>query len=238
MADTLMHEFKNEEKIIDVPPLANLRTFNENDILGEVDRDEKGNVVVLKDNTGQQRDKDGNLINPRGYLVDAESGAVVENQNYQQMFSRSELDERGEVPAPFNLEKHNFNPHQIMGDFDYVEGKPELMQSKQGFFMDKKGRRVSKHGWMTLASQGHLVDVQGRKKFDKQQLQNDGDMPKLFNYNGKRFDVKDVMGLFEKDINSRIQPQKTAKGLVDLMGRRVSDKGYLIDAAHNIVDSQ
>jgi len=27
------------------------------------------------------------------------------------MFAASELDERGEVPAPFSVEKYNFNPH-------------------------------------------------------------------------------------------------------------------------------
>jgi len=27
------------------------------------------------------------------------------------MFDKKELDDRGEVPAPFNVEKHNFNPH-------------------------------------------------------------------------------------------------------------------------------
>ena len=152
---------------MDVPPRADLRTFNENDILGEIDRDEKGNVVVPKQSSGIYKDKDGNRINQKGYLVDPDSGAVLENQNFQQMFTREELDERGEVPAPFNIEKHNFNPHTIMGDFDYTDGKPELMQSKQGFFMDKKGRRVNKHGWMVLLNQGHLVDVSGRKKFDK-----------------------------------------------------------------------
>ena len=93
-----------------------------------------------------------------------------------------------------------------MGDFDYMDGKPELMQSKQGFFMDKKGRRVNKHGWMVLASQGHLVDISGRKKFDKQQLSTDGDLPKLLNYQGRRYDIKDVMGTFEKDDNSKILP--------------------------------
>jgi len=58
-------------------------------------------------------------------------------------------------------------------------------------------------------------------------------------YSGRRFDIKDVMGAFEKDDNSKIRPQKqTAKGgyLIDLLGRRVSDKGYLIDEAGNVVD--
>ena len=115
------------------------------------------------------------------------------------MFPAVDIDERGEVPAPFCVEKYNFNPHQIMGDFDYVDGKPQLMQTNKGFFMDKKGRRVNKHGWMTLAGQGHLVDVQGRKKFDKSQLTKEGDLHKLYNYSGQRFDIKDVMGIFDKD---------------------------------------
>lgn len=86
------------------------------------------------------------------------------------MFEPNEIDQNGEIPAPFSFEKFNFNPHNIMGDFDYTEGKVELMQSKQGYFMDKKARRVNKHGWMVLANQGHVVDVSGRKKFDKNQL--------------------------------------------------------------------
>lgn len=46
------------------------------------------------------------------------------------------------------------------------------------------------------------------------------------------------MGIFEKDTNSKIRPQKSSnKGLVDLLGRRVSEKGYLIDAQGNIVDT-
>jgi len=38
MADTLFHKFTGD-KAIDVPPKAELRTFNENDIMGELDRD-------------------------------------------------------------------------------------------------------------------------------------------------------------------------------------------------------
>jgi len=33
--------------------------------------------------------------------------------------------------------------------------------------MDKKGNRVNRHGWMTQTNQGHLIDLNGRKKFDK-----------------------------------------------------------------------
>jgi hypothetical protein len=50
------------------------------------------------------------------------------------------------------------------------------MQTSNGFFIDKRSRRVNKHGWMTLAGQGHLVDFFGRKKFDKTELTRDGDL--------------------------------------------------------------
>lgn len=96
MADTLLNDFSSNQ--VDVPPRADLRTFNENDILGELDRDEKGNVVVLKDSTGALKDKDGNPTNERGYLVDPKTGSLVENLNHQKMFSATELDERGDLP--------------------------------------------------------------------------------------------------------------------------------------------
>ncbi len=92
-------------------------------------------------------------------MQDAKTKDIIENQTAKIMFSQSEMDSRGEVPAPFCIEKYNFNPHQIFGDFDFDEnGKPNLMQTTKGFFIDKKGRRVNKFGWMTLAGQGHLVD--------------------------------------------------------------------------------
>lgn len=180
MAEPLLDNFK-QQKAIDVPPNPDLRTFNVNDILGDLDRDEKGNVVVTQDGSGTHRDKTGALTNNRGYLLDDKEN-VIENLNGEIMFPNVDMDERGEVPGPFCVEKYNFNPHQLMGDFDFKDGQPQLMQTQKGFFMDKKSRRVNKHGWMTLAGQGHLVDISGRKKFDKSQLEKDGNLPKLFNY--------------------------------------------------------
>jgi hypothetical protein len=33
---------------------------------------------------------------------------------------------------------------------------------------------------------------------------NDGELPKLFTYSGKRFDVKDTIGVFERDQGDNI----------------------------------
>ena len=58
------------------------RDFNEIDILGTLDRDDKGNVIVpIDEKTGSKRsyDKEGRPINQYGYLIDANSGNVVQN---------------------------------------------------------------------------------------------------------------------------------------------------------------
>lgn len=65
---------------------------------------------------------------------------------------------------------------------------------------------------MVLANQGHLVDKHGRKKFDKRQLTNEGDIPKLYNLAGKRYDIKDTMGQYDKDPMGNIILHENAKG--------------------------
>jgi hypothetical protein len=60
----------------------------------------------------------------------------------------------------------------------------------------------------------------------------------LFNYQGKRFDIKDVMGQFEKDANGMIMLQTTKDGLCDNLGRRCNEKGYLCDKSGNIIDNK
>ena len=47
------------------------------------------------------------------------------------MFSIKDLDEKGEIPLPFTLNRFNFNPHEIIGNFDYDEhGIPKLLTLK------------------------------------------------------------------------------------------------------------
>ena len=79
------------------------------------------------------KDKDGFATNERGYLVDPKTGGVINNLNNQQMFDKHDLDDRGELPAPFNVEKHNFNPHEVRGDFDFDRnGKARVLKTAEG----------------------------------------------------------------------------------------------------------
>ena len=64
---------------VEVPPNADNRTFNVCDILGELDRDERGNIIVLQNSEGHHVDKTGERTNARGYLQDAQTGDILEN---------------------------------------------------------------------------------------------------------------------------------------------------------------
>lgn len=65
----------------------------------------------------------------------------------------------------------------------------------------------------------------------------DGDLPKLFNYNGRRYDITDCIGQVDKDSSGNFVPITDKSGhTVDNQGRRINSKGYLIDEFGNIVD--
>jgi len=119
MSEELIQDFNKRAHPVEMPPSADHRTFNVNDILGELDRDERGNIIVLQDSQGNNCDKTGHYTNIRGYLQDPKTGDILENYSQQVLFNAADIDEKGEVPAPFCVEKFNFNPHDLMGDLDF-----------------------------------------------------------------------------------------------------------------------
>jgi len=75
-----------------------------------------------------------------------------------------------------------------------------------------------------------LVDKNGRPKFEKNQLTSDGDLPKLFNLDGKLFDIRDIMGQFDKypEGNDSIDNKRRFPD-TDNRGMKVNENGFLID---------
>lgn len=66
-----------------------------------------------------------------------------------------------------------------------------------------------------------------------------GDIPLLFNYKGKKFDIKSVMGHFDKDRNGNIIVRRDKDNqMVDKKGRRVNNKGYLTDKDGNVINEE
>ena len=63
------------------------------------------------------------------------------------MFNKQDIDEKGEIPGPYTLEKHNFNPHQCRGDFDFDRNaKPVVKKGKSGH-EDKRGQKMTSRGY-------------------------------------------------------------------------------------------
>lgn len=71
-------------------------------------------------------------MNEKGYLIDEKTGDVVEKENRRKIFDKKDLDERGELPPPFNIERFNFNPHDVLGSFERdLKTGDEIMGSKK-----------------------------------------------------------------------------------------------------------
>ena len=59
MTQDLIQDFNKPGHPVEMPPNAEKRTFNVNDILGELDRDDRAIIKVLQDGKGNNIDKNG-----------------------------------------------------------------------------------------------------------------------------------------------------------------------------------
>ena len=158
----------------------NQRNFNYNDVMGNFKRDVHGrikdrNEIILQRNF---RDLDGQMVNERGYLINEESGAIRSKFTYEDMMigEYGDLNDLGELPMPFRLERYNFNPHKIMGSFKWTKGvkavKPYFLLNKFGVHTDSLYRPVNKQGFLVNAN-GDVIDDEGRVVFIQPQLRNE-----------------------------------------------------------------
>ena len=61
------------------------------------------------------------MVNECGYLINEISGAIRSRYTYEDIMigEYNDMGDIGELPMPYRLERHNFNPHSIMGSFTY-----------------------------------------------------------------------------------------------------------------------
>lgn len=96
---------------------------------------------------------------------------------------------------------------------------------------------MNENGYLIDPHTKNIVDKRGRLRLHRKLLDEDGNIPMLFNYKGKKFDIKDVIGDFDKDRQGNIIIRRDRNNqMVDKKGRKVNNKGYLIDEEGNVVN--
>ena len=92
-----------------------------------------------------------------------------------------DVDIFGDVPAPYNLEKHNLSPHLVIGDFEYDENeKPIVLTDKEDKFIDRRGNPVTRRGFI-IDSENNLICNKGIQKLKWGHMNDDNDLPLLYN---------------------------------------------------------
>jgi hypothetical protein len=109
-----------------------------------------------------------------------------------------------------------------------------VRRDKDNNMVDKKGRRVNKRGYL-IDNQGNVINKEGKLMFEKQQLSQDQEIPKIFPF--MKFNVDSVKGHFERDPGGHPMLQKGKDGrLYDNNGNLVNEKGYLVDPQGNVIN--
>ena len=96
----------------------------------------------------------------------------------------------------YNMRAKPFKMTSIMGELQRDEVSGDAVQSSNpegDKFFDKTGRSVNKRGFL-IDRKGNIINKNGEIMFRKNQLNDDGDFPKFFDFS--KFDSSKVRGKF------------------------------------------
>lgn len=224
----------------------NQRNFNLFEVLGNFPLDNKGRIIDRRRTllASEFRDTDGQPVNEFGFLLNEETGYIRSRYTYEDLFLpiHNSIEERGELPMPFRLERHNFNPHKIIGNFDFdaKTRKPIFLRNKFDQLTDKNFRIVNQYGFL-INEKEDIVDNDGKIMLMRDMLDKKADFPTLYNYSGVAYKIVDIIGQLKKDDSSKeilVRIDKKTNRAVDDIGRPVNANGYLIDEKGNIVNAK
>ena len=132
-----------------------------------------------------------------------------------------------------------------MGNFDYYDkqDKPRILKNAENKKMDNNFRMVNEKGWL-IDIKGNVVDNMEQIKFIKGQLDSSSELPNLFNFDGLEYSIKEIIGYFDRDKNSKeIIHCKNEKDINDYIsydkrGRKVNSKRYLVDKRGKVINKK
>jgi hypothetical protein len=153
------------------------------------------------------RDRDGLPVNKLGYLINETTGAIYNKFTFEDLFYpiiNPGGNDDGEIPMPYRLERHNFNPHAVFGNFEFdkATGKPIFLKNKHGQLTDINFRPVNQSGFL-INEREDIIDNDGSVKFIQEMLNDKGDIPNLYNYAGRAYKINEIMGQLRKNSQSK-----------------------------------
>lgn len=123
------------------------KKFDLKEVMGALDKDRKGHVIIRRDAKGKLVDKLNRLVNQKGYLTDKDGNVVSSEGGNKVMFENYTLTKDGEIPKLFSFLK--FNIDEVRGDYEMDPlGNPMLTKARDGAFSDTKGRKVNEKGYL------------------------------------------------------------------------------------------
>ena len=193
----------------DLPKLFNYngRRFDIADCIGQFDKDEDGNIIILTNKKGQLVDNLGRLVNSKGYLIDKDGNVI--DKDGREIFEKKHL-MNDEIPKIFPFTK--FNIKNITGKFEMDPlGNPILDKDANGNLLDNNGKIVSAKGYF-IDKHGNVIDKNGKIAFYKSQLDDDGEIPKVFCTgllkSDSRSDLSDLMSEIDKNQPSEFDQEE------------------------------
>jgi hypothetical protein len=111
-----------------------------------------------------------------------------------------------------------FNVKNVLGDFEMDPlGNPILDKDPKGNLIDRKAKKVNSKGYLT-DKEGNVIDKNGKKMFDKQLLDNENDIPKVYRTGLLKSDTASSLSRLMSEIE-RNQPSD-----FDVEERRIQDE--------------
>jgi hypothetical protein len=157
--------------------------------MGEFDKDEKGNIILLTNSKGNLVCKNGRKVNEKGYLRDRYGHILYGSKDRVRAFSQNDLDERGEIPLPYSWDRYNFNAFEVTGNTQKNKLDTSF-SNKNDNLTDANGYQVNKMGLLTDQNGNMISRSDGEIKLDAFQLTKGGDIPMLYTYEGRKFHIQ------------------------------------------------
>ena len=100
------------------------------------------------------------------------------------MLDKMRLESDGSFPKQLNYQGQPFMLKDILGDLIRDKDTGDAIQKKDtstGRFWDKKGKEVNRRGYL-VDRKGNIIDKKNKKIFAKEELDETGEIPKLFKF--------------------------------------------------------